>query len=176
MSRFFGKVDMNVKGEIASEYPAWMQRRQIENLEESVASKRRALDRGEIHEADRPDIASEIRKEEKRLDEIKSSRPKFKDKEKDESYKAYKDLCEKVGETMFSRTDMKKGNASASEEARRMTGKCIKVDGQVAEIAREMGIDIEKGMVSRNEADRIRKIVGASLDEETYSERLRREN
>ena len=45
---FYGKVDLNKAGKIASHMPAWTMQPHIDELEEEIGRKERALERGEI--------------------------------------------------------------------------------------------------------------------------------
>lgn len=168
--KFFGKVDRNEKGKITSQYPAWSMPTHIDEMKESIASKRRQLDRGLIDAAQVPYMKTEILNEEHRLRDIEESRPKLSAKETDTVAKSYTDLKGKIKETLFSRDEMMKGLADAGEEARRMVNPIIKVDPKLAE---SCGVKTYRGKVSRNDASKMLKILGKSLGEPTNIEYLR---
>jgi len=168
--QFFGKVDRNEKGKIVSQVPAWAMETHLDELRESIASKKRYLDKGLIEPSEIPYAKAEIKREEKRLEEIEVSRPKISSKDKDELASAHKELGEKIGESFFSRDEMTKGLANPGEEARRMINPIIKVDPKLAEAC---GVRHDKGMVSRNGASKIFKIIGKAIGERTNTEYLR---
>ena len=69
--KFYGKIDLNRKGEVASERPAWACPRQIDDLQESINRKKRALDRGEIPPDSILETRAELKREEERIEEMK---------------------------------------------------------------------------------------------------------
>ncbi len=172
----FSEVDRHrVTKKIQSEYPAWYFKTHIKELQESIDSKKRELALGIISPVNALSLRETVKKEESRLSEIDKSRPKLSDKETDDVAKVYKTLGKDIGNSMFSRTDMKKGLADAHQEASRMIDPCIKVNEKVAEMADACGIEVKKGMISRNQASRIFKITGRLLEEQTDVEALRRD-
>jgi len=180
--QFFGKVDKRKQdGKIASEYPAWYMRSQIEELEESINRKERELQRGTIPPSEVMYAKAELEKEQKRLGEIRESEPKLTDAERDSISKVYKELGKEIQDTLFTKTDMMKGLADAHEEARLMVGDVISVkDKAFAEMCEACGIPLEREgkarrAISRNEASRVYKIIGRYLGENTNIERLRRD-
>ena len=172
---FYGQIDRNTKGNIGSQYPAWMLEGQIEQYREGIESKKRRLARGEVPQDSIPQVMQEIERESKRLDEIVGSKPKLTDKENDEIAKVYKTLSDDIKDSMFTRTDMMKGLASPNEEYKRMKTPVIKVTDKVAELCEANGIRVESGKVSRDGATKLWKITGAYLNEKTNVENLRRD-
>lgn len=168
--QFFGAVDRNDKGKIVSQVPAWAMDAHIDELKEGIASKKRAIERGQIDADQVPRTKAEIHREETRLKDIINSKPKITAKTKDELAKAYTDLGVQIKESMFSRDEMMKGLASAGEEARRMITPIIKVDPKLAEAC---GVKTYRGKVSRNGASQIFKIVGKTIGDVTNVEYLR---
>lgn len=174
---FFGKADRkgkNIDGMITSPYPAFYFRTQLDELIEDTDRKERHLEKGLIPATEIPFAKAEIKRNRKRIDEIKEAHPRLKPAEKDEVYKAYKELEGLIADAMFTRSEMKKGLADAHEEARRMTEPIIDVKGK-EKFLHNMGITAQNGKISRNNAERAYKIMGRVLGENTNTERLRRD-
>lgn len=177
--QFFGAVDRVGKredGRIASEYPAFYFPSHRREMEEEVDKLRRSIELNLIPASEVPYSKAQLKRSEKRLDEIKNSVPKFTPAQKDELGNLYMDLQKQVSDSMFSRTDMKKGLVDVHEEARRMTEPIINVDKKHATFFRNHGITPVKGKITRNQAAKIYKIAGRVLDANTNVERLRRDN
>lgn len=168
---FFGKIDRDRDGNIGSTLPAWYFDSQVDTMKETIQRRESALERGDIPADYVYQTREDLKRDKERLDSIESSRPKLDDKHSDMLDKAYKELSSDIKDSMFTRDDMQRGFADAHEEARRMTKPCIKID---PELARKCGVDARDGMVSRNDATKIFKIVGKALGEETNVERLRK--
>ena len=170
---FFGEIDRTEKGQIKSEFPAWYFENNIEDLNEEIGWKERALDRKNINWEDIESTKKEVEGLKKKADLIKKSKPKLKGADKDEIYKEYNRLGEEIRDSMFTRTEMMKGLASAHEEAKRMTEPGIKVDPKLADAC---NIKLIGGKVSRNDASKMFKIMGKALgDVPTNTEYLRRD-
>jgi len=172
---FFGKIDrQGGSGKIRSQYPAWYFDQQIEELQESVATKQRFLKQGVIPLDQLPNYESELKRDEQRLKDIVESRPKLSDIDKDKLDKARKSLGKRIQDSMFTHTDMDKGFASANEEAHRMVDPVIEVKDGDKELLDSMGITPTKGKISRNQATKVWQIISKALDEETNVEILRK--
>ena len=174
--QFFGAADRkgrHADGKITSEYPAWYFVAQTEDLTEEIEHKTRSIKMGLIPPSELPYAQEELRKQETMLERIKS-KPELKGKDKDDAAKIYKHLSEQIGDTMFSRSEMKKGLVDAHEEVRRMTDPIINVRGQTKILA-NMGINAKGGKISRNEASKAFKIIGRVLGEATNIEYLRKD-
>lgn len=169
---FFGDVDKNKRGTISSQYPAYTMLVHVDELKESIASKQRQLDRGVIPPADVPEAFEVLAREKARLEKIEASRPELSDGQKDRIAKEYKRLAKEISNSLFTRSEMQMGTASAHEEARRMVNPIIKVDPEIAEAC---NIQTTNGMVSRNDASRIFKIIGHTIGEATNVETLRKD-
>lgn len=175
MVSFFGKVDRQENtGKIRSQYPAWTMDNAVDELRESVASKRRMLDRKLIPLDQLPNYEAELERDEQRLKEIEESRPELKGEKKDELAKQRDQLGEKIADSMFTLTEMEMGLASPNEEAHRMVDPVIGVGGKMLTTLKDMGIKPIKGKISRNQAQKAWKIISKALDEDTNPERLRR--
>ena len=79
-------------------------------------------------------------------------------------------------DSMFTRSEMKKGLADPHDEARRMVQPCIDITGNV-HVARSCGIDVPTGQtkINRNQATKMWKILGRLCDERTNVEYLRKD-
>jgi len=174
---FFGSVDRKdgKPGErIVSEYPAFYFTTQIENLVERIASNKRALESGAINPTAIPELKAELARDTTRLGEINKSHVKLTGKDKDEAATLYKHLAGEIQGSMFTRSEMKKGLANPHDELKRKITPSIPV-GKYGSVFKNMGINPEKGKVSRNQASRVYKILGKVLQENTNTEYLRKD-
>ncbi len=169
---FFGPADRNKQGRVASEMPSWSMPRHLDELKENIDRQERYLERGEIPLDRVPYVREEIKRGKEKMNSILSSKPNLSDKQKDHVHKVFEDLKNKIPQTMYTRKDEKDGVADPHEEARRMVNPIIPVDKETAEACE---IALRKGMVSRNEATRMLKIIGSYLGEEVHIEQLRRD-
>ncbi len=179
MISFFGKVDRNKEGKIASTAPAWTLKTQIEDLEEDIARKERSLERGDIPVDSIPMTREELKKEKKRLGEILESRPKLTEAEENKLYKIHKDLSTAIKPALFTRSEMMKGVASAHEEMRRMKDPVMNVNKDIAELCEVNNIQVtakKDGLyISRDGATHIWKLIGKYFSEPSNVETLRRD-
>lgn len=171
---FFGAVDRNKHGNVGSTYPAWYFDNNIDTMRESIASKERSIERGEIPHEHVYYAKEEIAKEEKHLAEIVNSKPKIEGKMKDAMRDNYKNLALEIRDSMFSRDEMMKGLADPHQEAERMSEPVIptKID---PEFARKLGIRVVNGKASRDDLSKAYKIMGRHLGENVNVEALRRD-
>lgn len=176
--QFFGDVDRQGKkdGEaITSEYPAFYFPIQLDELRETVEKTERNLKLGLVPASEREYAEADLRRSKERLKKIQNSMPKFNAKEKDALAKVRSDLGDQIGDSMFTRTEMRKGLANAHEEARRMSEPIIKVGG-AGKLFENMGIKPVRGKVSRNQASKMWKVIGKILEEPTNTEYLRKDS
>ena len=176
--RLFGKVDINKQGKIGSSVPAWSMTTHLENLEEETASKRRQLERGQILPDRIMEVRAEIEREEKRIQDIKDSKPKLNERQENELWAHYKSLGKDIGNAMFSRDDMKLGLANSHEEARRVSQPVMKVDERVADFCSANNIPVTEkrdGLhITRKGAELAYKYIGRYFNENSNTERLRK--
>ena len=179
MISFFGGVDKNKKGNRASEVPSWAMQTHIEDLREGIASKERAIERGDIPLDSIPQTRAEIQKEKQRLTDILDSRPKASPDVEDKLWKVYRSLSKDIQDSLFTRSDMKLGLASPHEEARRMVNPIIKVTKDIVELCEKNGVPVavkgNEAYLTRNNASKIWKWAGHYLGEPTNVETLRRD-
>jgi len=177
---FFGAVDRK-KGEkdgiITSEYPAWMHKYQIEEMEESISRKERELERGAIPLEHQVAAKDELKREKAKMKLIETSKPKLNDVDKDALAKAYKSIGKEIGDAQFTYSEMMLGTASAHEEADRMVEKRIPMEraGLSPEMAEKLNIRHDGGKVSRDDLSKAFKVYGHLLGEPTNVEVLRRD-
>lgn len=176
---FFGKIDINKDGRIASPMPAWAMRVKIEDLQEEIESKERALERGDIPQDSLVITREETKKLKKRLNDILESRPKFSDVTENKLHKTHKELGAIIKPTLFTKSEMAKGTASPHEEARRMKDPVIPVTPEIAELCIDNGIQPAKQKggyyVSRDNAVHMWKLIGNYFGAETNMESLRKD-
>lgn len=174
MESVFGDIDRNKEGRVASEFPAWSQLTQVDNLREEInqidvgiRSGRFATD--EIYKA-KIDKANK----ESKLDAIMKSKPKPNDSERNMLYKHYRAFGSKISESLYTRSDMALGLAPAHEEAKRMKLPCIELTPDECAMAKSCDVTPDKKrMVSRDQATKVFKLLGKILDEPANVEHLR---
>jgi hypothetical protein len=172
----FGEVDKNKKGLNASEYPAWYFDRHVEELEESIASLERSLNMGLIPADKVPAQKQDVANKKEKLHAILKSKPKPSVAERDKLWKLYKSLGEKIGDSMYTRSEMHMGTVDAHTEASFMTKPCITLNPEEASMAKSCGIKMgQDRKVSRNQAAKPFKILGKLLGEPSNIEVLRRD-
>ena len=177
---FFGPVDRKEgkeDGVITSEYPAWMHKYQIEEMEESISRKERELKRNAIPFEHVAAAEEELKREKAKMKLIKKSEPKLNAADKDDLHKAYKSIGKEIGDAQFTYSEMMLGTASAHDEADRMVEKRIPMEraGLSPEMAEQLNIRHEKGKVSRDDLSKAFKVYGHLLGEPTNVEVLRRD-
>ena len=170
--KFFGKVDRDATGKITSEYPCYYRENDIDELKEELGKKERALERGDIPSTRVPMVEGQVKRERAKLNEILKSIPKLKGAQKDKVAKLRTELGKEITEAQFTRSEMRGGRVDPHKEVRRMTEPSIKVD---PDVAKEMGVKVVNGKVSRKGAEKMWKILGKVLGEETNVETLRKE-
>jgi hypothetical protein len=174
-TNFFGKIDRDFKDNVTSEFPAWYFETHIENMKEERATLIRRLERGEVPPDNVPYAKQDAAAIKDRIDEIEKSRPDIRDNERTDLQKLHKELSRKIADSMFTRSEMMMGTASAHEEAKRMTQQIIPLSVKLMGLAKSCNVTPVKSKVSRNEASKIWKILGRLIGEGTNVEGLRRD-
>jgi len=169
---FFGDVDKNKDGNIAGEMPAWFHDVHLEHLEESVAKKKRQLERHEILPENAFMVKQEIMNSETRIKEIKASKPVLKGGQKDMIAKQYYELQNQISTSMPTRREDKEGYANPREELKRCKEHHISVS---PELAKSCNVKLVKGKVTGDGAARMYKMMGRVLGENENIETIRRE-
>jgi hypothetical protein len=182
--KWFGEYDMNPKsGRPASDFPSDYNDYAVKQLQAEVSQMKRVIDEDTFRGKDLRTYRASYQQKKERLDAILNHR---KDIEKrlqangvgDKVYKAYNDLCEKVGDSLFTYSSMMRMADDPQIEANRMEGPCIEVkDPVVAEICEQAGYKLVRGKISRTRADIVRKIIGKHIGVESRDmEVLRKED
>jgi hypothetical protein len=174
---FFGAVDRKGKradGKITSEYPAFYFHTQFDELKENTERAERQLKLGLVPASEVPYAQAEVERNRQRMIDIKKANPQLEGRQKDAVFNMYKELASQISDSMYTRSDMKKGLVDAHEEARRMSQPIISIKGN-EKFFHNMGITATGGKISRNEASRAYKIMGKALGENTNTEHLRRD-
>jgi hypothetical protein len=180
--QFFGKMDrMNREERISSEYPAWYHNRRMEMLKEEVETERFRLNNGknagtipyETYNREMNLLALK----EQRLKDIEASRPKLTGKDRDELKKVWDHVGGELRRVKPSKTEMMKGIANAHDQHKRNTEPCIQLEMNegTPELCRNLGVPMSRdGKVTEKGADKMYKIIGRLLGENSDSESLRK--
>jgi len=172
---FFGEVDRNKHGRIASEYPSWYFENLVEKMEEEVDEKKRRLASGFLSDDNKMKLAKQIKDQEDRLEKINEAKVNLRGKHQDDVNKLRKELGEIISDSMYRQTDIDKRRADPHEEARRNMNPCIAVRGKLYDVAVANGFKVSKdGKMSRNEASRFWKIMNKALGEISNTSILRK--
>jgi hypothetical protein len=171
----FGKVDYNKAGKRSSTMPSWYYPRQRDELEESIRYKKSQLENDLVPSSEKNYMRESLKMEEKRIQEIEESQPRFSEVELDELAKLRKSMGMKISDAMFKRSEMERGVADAHEEARRMSEPVLKLEDKELVFVRACEGKIEaNGKVSRTTAERCWKIISRLLGENSNTEVLRK--
>jgi len=163
---WFGEVDMNKKGVPSGDYPGWTFDQQIEELGREISSIERGFDLDAYTGKDKVKMRELLKQRKDRYEAIVSSKPKLGGKDKDAVYASFKDLGARIGESMFTYTEMHKQTADAHVEADRMVKPCIEIKSELeADFCKQRGIKIVDGKISRNHASQMAQIFGKALGE-----------
>ena len=173
--KWFTEVDLNDKGKVASDYPAWYFDVHVKELAEDIRSLENGIDEGIYIGKKRRDAVKQLETKKQRYSQIVDGKPKMTDVNKDKVMRSFKELGGKIGESMFSHDDMWKMTADAHAEAERMVMPCIAVTDEVAgSFVKERGMKVVDGKISRNDASIVWKCMAKALGEQTDVEALRR--
>ena len=173
--QFFGAVDRNKKGDIASQMPAYTFSRQIELMQEGIDQKKRALELGFVASDNEAEYKQHIARETDRMQEILDSKPRLNDSDRDLCAKTYKELRAGIKETLTTVQDEQRGFVRPHEEHRKNKSACIKITEQTVDMCEANGIPVsDKGEISRDNAVRLQMMIGANIDADTNIERMRK--
>ncbi len=171
----FGSADLNAKGEVKSTYPSWYFDHLKDEVKNDIDRMETQLKYDRIPKTEVGITQERLAQKKLKLRELDASALELRGKMKDRVATVYKDLGEKIRDTLFSRDEMRKGLADAHEEMKRMTEPCIQVTGDAANFLRACNVKVVKGRVSRDGAAKGWKIAGKALEEHSNIERLRRD-
>ena len=167
---FFGEVDRNPRtGAISSEYPSWFWPRQLESLKDELRRTDQALDTGV---GSKMELKAKQRELKQRVDAIESANKGLNDAQKDKVRLHLAELEPEIARLMPTASKMRLGTADPHKEVEYDEVPCIKVD---AGLARDLGVRVEKGKVTRAGAQKMWKIMRRRLGEESNVEALRKD-
>jgi hypothetical protein len=174
LKSFFSEVD---KG---SQMPGWCFEEQMNQIEESIRYKRNALEKDYVPSPEKANFRESLKRDEERLEKIKSSRPKYTEKEKDEIARLRDELGETLSVAMPTRSQMEKRLVDAHDEVKRSLDPCIPISGTWVDLAqlkavKGKGKDSGKLLVSRDDATKAWQIASKVLEEGSNPELLRRD-
>ena len=176
---FFGSMDRKGKkaeNETSSEYPAWFFDNKIDDLKYEIEKNENRIKMNLIPEREVGKTREETKRLQEQLNSIMRSKPKLTGKDQDTLVKVYENLTKQIGDSMYSRTEMKKGLVSAHEEARRRMQPIISVDADCQSILSKFKIKNANGKISRNQADRVAKIIGKLIEAPSNMEYYRKDH
>jgi|19_taG_2_1085344.scaffolds.fasta_scaffold00768_12 hypothetical protein len=163
MQSMFGTPDRKGQeedGNIQSEYPAWKMNSQINQLDEEITELSRDLSSGHVPSEDVFEAKEHLHTLQGRFDAIVRSKPNYNVTEEAFLHGELLNLNDRVSETLYSRYDQLKGKGSIArpqQEADLNDKPCISMHPEVARICNIKSI--VNGKVSRNQADKARKIL-----------------
>jgi len=167
---FFGEVDRNPRtGAITSEYPSWYWPRQLESLKDELRRVDQALDTGV---GSKVELKAKQRDLLAKVDSIESCNKGLNDVQKDKVRGHLRELEPEIARLMPCDSKMRSGKADPHKEIEYDETPCIKVD---AGLARDLGVRVDKGRVTRAGAQKMWKIMRRRLGEESNIEALRKE-
>lgn len=169
---FFGEIDLNEKGGIRSDTPAWYFDVHIDELEESMARKQRAIDHNLVEPEQALRMREEIKNEKAKLRAIKESRPTLTTAQRDKCANAYFSLESQIAESLPTRKEDREGLISPRDELKRMKTHHIEID---PDVARACGCEPRNGKITGDQANKCFSILGKHLGENYRVERLRRD-
>uniref|UniRef100_A0A6H1Z889 Uncharacterized protein n=1 Tax=viral metagenome TaxID=1070528 RepID=A0A6H1Z889_9ZZZZ len=176
--KVFGDFEKNERGKPRSDYPGWYYegRRHLEDLEDQVRARERALDMEAVSPEKKGEFREALKREKERLDKIRETVPKLEGEAKDRIHRLSKDLGGQISDAQYTRTDMMLGLADIHGEAERMSKKKMEIKSEdEAALAKELNIKIVDGKISRTDKERMWKVARKALGESTNTEALRRE-
>jgi hypothetical protein len=173
--QWFTEVDLNDKGKVASDYPAWYFSVHVDELAEDIRGLENAIEEGVYIGKKKRDALKQLETKKHRYEVITNGKPKLDGPVKDKVARSFNELGEDIKRSMFSYDESWKMTADAHEEATRMVNPCIPIkDDVVGSFAKERGMKVVDGKVSRNDASIIWKCFAKALGEQTDIEHLRR--
>jgi hypothetical protein len=170
MPRFYAEHDKH------SAYPGWyFGDTHADELHREISRKEYLLENDLLPASQKLEMRESLKKEKERFDRIVESKPNLSGVDKDALARGREEIGREIKERMFTRDEMMTGRADAHKEARNLSEPCVKVEGIMADMAKEAGMHIEGGMLNRADGERVWKIASKLLDAETDTESLRAE-
>lgn len=166
------RIDGRPDKDPASPFPAWYFTNQIDELENNISSLESQIKMGMAPVESIMGMKMEISKMRDRLTQIKASKIKLTNKQKDHLAEFYGKAGRLIADSMPTETKMKKGLASAHEEVKLNTQYKFGVHGY-EDLLKALGIKTKSGKVTRNQLCVAWKIAGKYLGEVSNTEFLR---
>lgn len=173
--QIFGQVDLNKKGQVISQYPSWYFDQQKDDLKEEISRIETDLKFDRIPKTEVQITNDRLQQKKEKLKELEKACVELKGKQKDKVAGVRDELGQKIGDALFSRSDMKKGLADAREEMKRMTEPTIPVSGDMLKFCQACNVKVVKGKVTRDGAAKAWKIASKALGEPSNVEHLRKD-
>lgn len=170
--QFFGNVDKTPAGKISSEMPAWFYDVHIEKLEEGIASKKRAVEMGNVPPEQIFRMKNEIKNETERIAEIKRTKPTLNGGQRTAVSNEYHKLQNQIADSMPTMREDQRGFVNPRDELARLKSPHIDISPKMAQAC---GVTPVKGKITGDQAAKCYKIMGKVLGENTNVERLRKE-
>ena len=162
---WFTEVDLNDKGRVANDMPAYYDYKNIEELGEKIRNLEVGLEDGLFIGPKKREKSKQLDMLKNRLNKINEGKPKLTGAEKDQVYKAVQDLEKSIREKSCSYDEAWKQTADPQEEARMMVKPCIKIPNEmVGDYAKQRGFNIKDGMISRDHAKMICKVMARVIE------------
>ena len=183
MKSVFGKPDRRIDSKtgeekICSEYPAWMQDSSIRELEADMDTREGDINGGYVPHDEVFGAKQALNDIKERYDDIVRSKPRYSQSEEQIITEELDKVTNKVTDTLYSRYDQLKGKGSIARpqrEADLNDFPCIEINPEIAKMFNLCGMS--GGKVSRNQADKFRKIACAYFGRDDASrEAIRPEN
>jgi len=172
MVEFFGSVDKNRRGEVSSDMPAWYFDVHVDEMEEDIARRERELASDKVPPEYYQMKKNQVSNLKEKLSEIKASKPILKGGLKTKFANEYHKLQNRIADSMPTRMEDRNGFVSPREELARWNTPHIDID---PEIATSCGMKHVKGKITGKQADKIYKMIGKHIGENTNIERIRKE-
>jgi hypothetical protein len=172
---FFSEMDYNKEGKPSAQYPSWYFDVHLDSLKNDAERIEHQIKMELIPQSEIAIQKNNLKKYRERIAKIEEGRPKLGAVDKDKVYSAYKEIGDRIADSLFTRSDMMKGTADAHEEARRMSEPCIPVTPEMREYVLSCNRTPVSGKISRNDLSDVWKTMGKALGEPTNVEVLRRD-
>jgi len=181
LQSMFGKPDRKGQeddGMVQSEYPAWKMDNQIDTLDNEINELGADISANRIPSEDLFDAKDQLHALQERFDQIVISKPNYTPSEETFLHNELERMNQDFSDTLYSRYDQLKGKGSIArpqQEADLNDKPCIKVNPEIAKICNVN--NVVNGKISRNQADKIRKILCHYFNRDDASrESIRPEN
>jgi hypothetical protein len=170
---------------IRAPYPAWYNRRKLEDMEAEKSGLEGRL-RADIadfsgdmapipSDTAKADVRSNLRHLEARIDAVKSSKPELSAGLENRLVQIRKNMGDKIGEAMFTKTAQREGYPDPYKEATRMKSAVIPIDNEIIQWMQKCNqpFNGDTRMASRDAISICWQIASEYLGEDTNTESLR---